>query len=205
MQNICALTSLHSRKILCALVLLIGAAMGSTAVSAPNAAPYSQSHLLLADLSLSNDRTANEANRSSSAKTPAAAAKPLWDELTPAQKDTLSPLAIEWNSFNATQKKKWLAISNKYPSMTPIEKIRLQEQMRDWVKLTPAQRKTARESYSRAKKLDAGQKSTEWEQYQKLPEEQKKKLAEEAAAKKRVANLPPPSQGKVKIEPVPAK
>jgi hypothetical protein len=136
---------------------------------------------------------------------PALPAKPLWVELTPLQKQALAPLASEWDKLDSPHKKKWLAISSKYASLKPDQQLRLQDRMRDWAKLTPEQRRVARESYSRTKKLNPGQKSAEWQHYQQLPEEQKKKLASEAAAKKRVANLPSPSQEKGKMTPPPKK
>lgn len=124
--------------------------------------------------------------------------KPSWIELTPAQQQALAPLSTEWDKFDAARKKKWLEIGNKFPKMTPDEQQRVQERMREWIKLTPEQRHLVRENYARAKKLNPTQKTTQWQNYQQLPEEQKKKLADEAAAKKRVANLPtsPQSMGK---------
>lgn len=124
-------------------------------------------------------------------------AKPLWAELTPAQQQALAPLASEWDKLDAFRKNKWLAIGNRFASMKPDEQQRVQERMRDWVKLTPEQRRLARQSYARAKKLDPDQKSAKWEQYQQLSDEEKKKLAADAASKKNVATLPPPAaQGK---------
>lgn len=117
-------------------------------------------------------------------------AKPLWSELSPAQQQALAPLANEWDKLDSLRKNKWLAIGNRYATMKPAEQQRMQERMHDWVKLTPEQRRIARESYARAKKLNPDQKSAQWEQYQQLPEEQKKKLAADAASKKRVATLP---------------
>ncbi|MEG1053834.1 MAG: DUF3106 domain-containing protein, partial [Janthinobacterium sp.] len=61
---------------------------------------------------------------------------------------------------------------------------------RVWVKLTPAQRSLVRENYARTKKIDPGQKSAQWEQYQQLPEEQKKKLATELVPKKPLGKVP---------------
>ena len=125
------------------------------------------------------------------------ATKPLWTELTPAQQQALAPLASEWDKLDFLRKNKWLAIGNKYATMSPAEQQRVQERMRDWVKLTPEQRRIARESYARAKKLNPDQKSAQWRQYQQLPEDQKKKLAADAASKKHVATLPSASaQGK---------
>ena len=125
------------------------------------------------------------------------ATKPLWTELTPAQQQALAPLASEWDKLDSLRKNKWLAIGNKYAAMKPAEQQRVHERMRDWVKLTPEQRRIARESYARAKKLNPDQKSAQWRQYQQLPEDQKKKLAADAASKKHVATLPSASaQGK---------
>jgi hypothetical protein len=118
--------------------------------------------------------------------------KPHWSNLTPAQQHALAPLAADWDKIDALRKEKWLAIANKFALMNPEEQQRVQDRMRDWAKLTPAQRRAAREAYARTKKLNANQKSQKWQQYQSLPEEEKKRLAAEADAKhkKRLANLP---------------
>jgi hypothetical protein len=131
------------------------------------------------------------------AQKPQPIVKPLWADLTLAQQQALAPLESEWDKLDSFRKNKWLTIGNKFASMKPDEQQRVQERMRDWVKLTPEQRRIARESYARAKKLNPDQKSAQWEQYQQLPEEQKKKLAADAASKKPVTTLPSPaSQGK---------
>jgi DNA repair ATPase RecN len=116
--------------------------------------------------------------------------RPWWSELTDAQRVALSPLAAEWNNMELFRKKKWLEIGNRFATMKPEEQQRMQERMREWAKLTPDQRRVAREIYSRTNKLDPDQKSAQWMDYQQLPEEEKKKLAADTAAKKRVANLP---------------
>ncbi len=115
---------------------------------------------------------------------------PFWSELTPAQQIALAPLEVEWSKIDTFRKKKWLQISSRFSSMKPDEQQRLQEKMRVWAKLSPDQRRHAREVYSRTKNLDAEQKSAEWQQYQQLPETEKKRLAKDIAAKKHVANLP---------------
>lgn len=125
--------------------------------------------------------------------------KPLWTELTPAQQQALAPLTPEWDKMDSLRKKKWLQIGNKFPNMKPEDQQRLQERMREWVKLTPEQRRVVRENYARSKKIDPSQKSAQWHQYQQLPEEQKKRLAADAAEKKRVTNLASSAQSKVKI------
>ena len=77
----------------------------------------------------------------------------------------------------------------------------MQERMRDWAKLTPEQRRVARESYSRTKMLEPDRKTAQWQEYQQLSDEQKKKLADEAVVRKRVTNLPPATPDKTKLVP----
>jgi len=120
----------------------------------------------------------------------ASAAAPTWAELSPVQQQALAPLAGEWDKLDDFRKKKWLEIGNRYAKMKPEQQQRMQERMRDWVKLTPEQRRLARESYARAKKLGPNKKHEHWQQYQQLPEEQKKKLAEDTASKSHIATLP---------------
>ena len=129
--------------------------------------------------------------------------KPTWAELTAEQQQALAPLASEWDKLDSFRKKKWLEIGNRYAKMKPEEQQRMQERMREWVTLTPEQRRIARESYTRAKKLDPDKKQEHWQQYQQLPEEQKKKLAEVAASKKHVAALPSPAAQNKNPKPVP--
>lgn len=115
-----------------------------------------------------------------------------WSALTAAQQQALAPLSADWNRLDSAHKKKWLAIGNKFPSMKPEERSRIQNRMREWIKLSPQQRRIARENYWRAKKMNPVQKSAHWKEYQQLSEEQKKALAATAASKKRVARLPKP-------------
>jgi hypothetical protein len=78
--------------------------------------------------------------------------------------------------------------------MKPEEQRRVHERMREWVRLTPAQRKLARDTYAQTKKLPPEQKTATWQSYQQLPEEQKQKLAEAAAARKHGATAAVPNQ-----------
>jgi hypothetical protein len=112
-----------------------------------------------------------------------------WSNLTPVQQVALEPLAVEWPKMSESHREKWLVISKKFAHMKPEEQQRLHERMRDWARLTPAQRTAARTNYARAKKLDAEDKSEQWNKYQQLTAEQKKKLAQ-AKLPKRVAKLP---------------
>lgn len=126
-----------------------------------------------------------------------------WAELSVAQRRALAPLETGWDDMNDVHKRRWMEIGRNYSSLQPEQQARLHERMRDWTELTPEQRGVARESYSRARKLDPDEKAARWEQYQQLSEEQKEKLAAETKKRKRVASLPPASQGKGKMTPLP--
>jgi hypothetical protein len=130
--------------------------------------------------------------------------KPLWKDLNPAQQQALAPLgAAEWDKMEPLRKKKWLDIANRYSSMNPDEQTRVHERMREWVKMTPEERRQVRQNFARTQKIGPSSKSAQWEEYQQLPEEQKKELAAKAAVKKQVANLPTPAQSKMKtVEPI---
>lgn len=125
--------------------------------------------------------------------------KPLWTELSAIQKQALAPLSPEWDKMSELGKKKWLGIADRYATMKPDEQARLQERMRDWVKLTPEQRMSARENYAKSTQLKPEHKSAQWQQYQQLSEEEKKRLADENQKKKSVTNLPSESVKNPKI------
>jgi hypothetical protein len=123
--------------------------------------------------------------------------KPLWRSLTPAQQLALQPLQGEWDQMDGVRKQKWLQLANRFATMKPEEQQRVHERMREWVKLTPEQRELARETYTRTRKIAPEQKNATWESYQQLPEEQKKKLAASATARKTPRVVPSQANGKV--------
>jgi hypothetical protein len=134
--------------------------------------------------------------------------KPHWSDLKPAQQQALAPLQASWEELGPVRKLKWLEIGNRLATMKADEKLRVQERMREWVALSPAERKVVRENYARAQKITPpGQKAAQWEQYQQLPDEDKRKLAEAAAAKKtQVAKPPTPAQAQAQVKtPAPIK
>lgn len=120
--------------------------------------------------------------------------KPSWKELNRPQQTALEPLQNEWDGMEGLRKQQWLDIANRFGAMKPDEQQRLHERMRAWLKMTPEERRLVRENYTMTQKLDKSAKSLQWEQYQQLPEEEKRRLAAEAAAKKQVTNLPPKTQ-----------
>ena len=81
--------------------------------------------------------------------------QPKWTELTVQQKIVLAPLSDEWDSMEYYRQKKWLGIAVRFPSMTPQEQRRIQEQMQEWDKLSPEERQLAREKFKSATQLPA--------------------------------------------------
>lgn len=120
---------------------------------------------------------------------PAAASSTDWKSLTPVQRQILQPLQKDWHRLDTFRREKWLELANRFATMSPVDQARMQERMRDWAALSPEQRKLAREHYQRVKKLNV-EKNRQWEQYQQLPEERKKELADSAPTKKRLTNPP---------------
>ncbi|WP_229505097.1 DUF3106 domain-containing protein [Massilia mucilaginosa] len=166
-----------------------GGAPLSAPAAVPTAVPGQPAAKVLAPISKPSPAVA--------AAPAALAGKPMWKDLSPPQQIALDPLKGEWDRMESVRKQKWLDIANRYSSMKPDEQVRMQERMRAWTRLTPDERRVARENYTLSKKIDKSQKSAEWEKYQQLPEEEKKKLALDAAAvKKQVTNLPPATQTK---------
>lgn len=131
------------------------------------------------------------------APAPKSEAKPVWAELTPAQQQSLAPLAPSWNTLSEAHKRKWLALSRNYPKMQPEEQATLRGRMTEWAALTPQQRTQARLNFAEAKKLPATDKKAMWEAYQALPPEEKRKLAASASV-----NKPPPPPTAAAVKPV---
>jgi len=130
------------------------------------------------------------ASRASSAvpaaKGPAAAAsssKPSWQDLTAVQQVSLKPLAANWNSLGISQKRKWIALAQNYPSLTPAEQLKLHSRMTEWVSLSQQQRAQARLNFAQAKRLTPDEKAATWKAYQELSPEEKQKLATSAVSK----------------------
>lgn len=111
------------------------------------------------------------------------ASKPAWQDLTPAQQQSLKPLAGPWGRLSEAQKRKWLAVSKNYPSLPATEQTKLHSRMTEWVSLSPQQRAQARLNFAETKKLSPTQKAATWQAYQALSPEEKQKLAAKAAPK----------------------
>ena len=112
-----------------------------------------------------------------SAAAPASASNSSWQSLKGSQKKALAPLAPHWAQISHAQRNKWLAMSNNFDNLSNKEQAILHERMADWASLSPQQRAQARLNFNQTKTLGADAKKTQWEAYQALSLEDRKKLA----------------------------
>lgn len=105
-----------------------------------------------------------------------AEAGPRWPDLTPAQRASLRPLERDWSSIGTDHKEKWIEISRRMPAMPAAERERVQARMTEWARLSPQQRGQARLAFEQAKQAAPKDRQAQWEAYQALPPEQKRRL-----------------------------
>jgi hypothetical protein len=88
-------------------------------------------------------------------------------------------------------RRKWTQVANIYPKMSAQDQERLQSRMTGWSNLSQKERRLARENYLSSLKFPAEKKAEAWSAYQKLSDDQKKKLADSEVKKKpTAANAP---------------
>lgn len=109
------------------------------------------------------------------------AAAPAWTDLRPEQQAALKPLAANWPNMSSGHKSKWLEVSKNYASIAPAEQAKLHARMSGWASLSPQQRAQARINFAENQALTNGltsdQRKVQWQAYQLLSPEEKKKLA----------------------------
>lgn len=111
-----------------------------------------------------------------------AESKPLWKDLTPAQQQSLKPLAANWPGLGEAHKRKWLAMSQNYPTLPASEQQKLHSRMVEWGSLSPQQRTEARLNFAESNKLTPQDKAENWRAYQALSPDDRQKLADKAQA-----------------------
>ena len=120
---------------------------------------------------------------------------PRWQDLTATQKKILQPLSGTWSALSLGHKQKWIALSQSYATRSPAEQEKMQSRMVEWAALTPSQRERARLNFAETKKVSPSTRAAEWETYQGLSTEEKRKLAIKGKGK--------PTGAAVAVTPVP--
>lgn len=108
---------------------------------------------------------------------------PPWSSLKTRQKEALYPLANRWALLSEAQKRNWLNLAAGFHALPPEEQAKMLARITDWANLSAQQRSQARLNYAAAAKLPADDRRAQWEAYQALSEEEKKRLAAKAAPK----------------------
>lgn len=109
--------------------------------------------------------------------------KPAWKDLTSAQQQALRPLAPYWDHLGEVRKRKWLVISKNYQTLPAEEQAKMHRRMSHWATLSQQERTEARQNFKEIKTLRPDQKAAQWEAYQALSAEEKRKLAAQARSK----------------------
>jgi hypothetical protein len=113
---------------------------------------------------------------------PARPVEPLWRQLSDPQREALSPLAGQWDAFDATRKKRWIEIASHYKDLSPEGKQKMHDRMPDLARLTPQERTTARDNFRKAYSLPPEKRKEITQQFQELPDESKHALDAKSAA-----------------------
>lgn len=100
-----------------------------------------------------------------------------WNGLTAGQQEALRPLAANWGTLSEPHKKKWISLSQNFASMPPAEQARLHSRMTEWAALSPAQRAQARLNFAKARSVSPAERKAQWQAYQALSPEERRKLA----------------------------
>lgn len=101
-----------------------------------------------------------------------------WGSLNAQQRGVLAPLERDWTAISPAQQQKWIELANRYGSMPPDEKARVQQRMTAWSRLPPQERARARVNFQEARPLGREERQQQWEAYRALPPEQRRELAE---------------------------
>lgn len=145
---------------------------------------------------------------SASVAKPEVASKPLWKELSAAEQTALRPLAANWDSMAVGQKRKWQSVAKDFDKLPAEQQTKMHARMTEWIALSPKQRADARINFAENRQLTDGltpeQRKVQWQAYQQLSPEEKRKLAE-SAPKASIAGAAPAArpQPVLKKEPAP--
>jgi hypothetical protein len=139
---------------------------------------------LLLSAGLSAQTPSKPATSSSPLASAQAAEQPLWQSLSAKEQAALRPLAANWDGMAAAQKRKWLTVAKDFEKLPAPQQAKMHDRMTQWVALSPQQRAQARFNFAQNRDLTDGltpeQRKVQWEAYQQLSPEERRKLAASA-------------------------
>ncbi|MFT3804618.1 MAG: DUF3106 domain-containing protein [Burkholderiaceae bacterium] len=103
-------------------------------------------------------------------------AGPIWSTLTRAQQELLAPFETQWNAWSAVEKRAWVVVADRYPTMSQAKQDALRTRIREWADLTPEQRRMARLNYRIVRNLPKETRDEEVRRYQALTPEERDAL-----------------------------
>jgi hypothetical protein len=121
------------------------------------------------------------AQQSSFSSTQTAPKPRSWASLTPAQQTALQPLQEEWDGIDFARKGKWIEIADRFPTLPPVERARIQGRMTEWAQLSPRERGQTRLNFKEAQQIAPQDRKARWEAYNALSPEERQQLAARAA------------------------
>lgn len=140
--------------------------------------------LVTSSVALSQTIVSSESTKTSATAKPALANKPLWKELSPAEQTALRPLSANWDSMGIGQKRKWQSVAKDFDKLAAPAQATMHTRMTEWTALSPKQRADARINFAENRQLTDGltseQRKVQWQAYQQLSPEEKRKLADSA-------------------------
>lgn len=166
--------------------------------------------LVVGSVALSQNIASSEQSKPPAvAKSAAATAnKPLWKDLSAAEQTALRPLAVNWDAMGVGQKRKWQSVAKDFDKLPRAQQAKMHTRMNEWITLSPQQRAEARINFAENRQLTDGltpeQRKVQWQAYQQLSPDDRRKLAE-SAPKTSVAGAAPAAkpQPVLKKEPAP--
>ena len=170
-----------------------GLLLGSVAFAQTQASPDAQLRVAQAPAATA---TKSDASR-----------KPLWVDLSPAEQAALRPLAANWDGIGVGQKRKWQSVAQDFAKLPAAQQAKMHARMTDWTALSPQQRAAARQNFAQNRDVTDGltpeQRKVQWQAYQQLSPEEKRKLAE-SAPKAAVAGAAPAARPQPVLKKEPA-
>ncbi len=166
--------------------------------------------LVVGSAALSQTRSSSELINPATLAKPAAASanKPLWKDLSLVEQTALRPLAVNWDAMGVGQKRKWQSVAKDFDKLSRAQQTKMHTRMTEWITLSPQQRAEARINFAENRQLTDGltpeQRKVQWQAYQQLSPDDRRKLAE-SAPKASVAGAAPAAkpQPVLKKEPAP--